>query len=202
MGSPGVGGSLSAASDVLLDNPTDDQVLKRDTGYWKNLADAGGAISTASDATVTSVQDNHLLQYDNATSKWVNTDPAVAVTDYAALARSGGREISSAANVVVNSRTIDLSIANVFSFTISPPSGALTFTDFTGAAGGRACSFSVYIIQDGTGGRTVNWPSSVKWPEGTVPTLSTAAGAIDLFVFESVTGGTTWFGTMAGKNFS
>lgn len=37
MASPGVGGSISAASDVLLDNPGNDQVLKRDGSYWKNL---------------------------------------------------------------------------------------------------------------------------------------------------------------------
>ena len=44
MATPGVGGSLSAASDVSLNNPSDGQVLKRDNGFWKNLADstAGG----------------------------------------------------------------------------------------------------------------------------------------------------------------
>ena len=42
MGSPGVGGLLSAASDVVLSNPQNNQVLKREDGYWKNLADAGG----------------------------------------------------------------------------------------------------------------------------------------------------------------
>ena len=42
MASPGVGGSLSAASDVNLNSPSNGQVLKRDSGYWKNLADEGG----------------------------------------------------------------------------------------------------------------------------------------------------------------
>ena len=41
MASPGVGGSLSAASDVNLNSPSNGQVLKRDSGYWKNLADEG-----------------------------------------------------------------------------------------------------------------------------------------------------------------
>lgn len=41
MASPGIGGSLSAASDVVLSSPQNNQVLKHDNGYWKNLADAG-----------------------------------------------------------------------------------------------------------------------------------------------------------------
>lgn len=31
------------------------------------------------------------------------------------------------------------------------------------------------LIQDATGGRTVTWPASVKWPGGTAPTLSGAS---------------------------
>jgi hypothetical protein len=38
----------------------------------------------------------------------------------------------------------------------------------------------ITIIQDGTGSRTVTWPSSFKWQGGTPPTLSTAPGAKDI----------------------
>lgn len=41
--------------------------------------------------------------------------------------------------------------------------------------------FYVLLIQDGTGSRTVTWWSNVKHPGGTAPTLSTDAGAIDIF---------------------
>lgn len=47
MGSSGVGGSLSAASDVSLNSPVDNQVLKRQGGYWKNLADSGASPTLA-----------------------------------------------------------------------------------------------------------------------------------------------------------
>lgn len=40
--------------------------------------------------------------------------------------------------------------------------------------------YLVALEQDGTGSRTVTWPSSVKWPAGTAPTLSTAAGKVDV----------------------
>jgi hypothetical protein len=38
------------------------------------------------------------------------------------------------------------------------------------------------LRQDGTGNRTMTWPAAFDWPGGTVPTLSTAANAVDLLV--------------------
>lgn len=40
--------------------------------------------------------------------------------------------------------------------------------------------YLIVLKQDATGSRTVTWPSSVKWPGGTAPTLSTAAGKVDI----------------------
>jgi hypothetical protein len=39
----------------------------------------------------------------------------------------------------------------------------------------------VWLVQDGTGGRTVTWPVTVVWEGGTTPVLSTAPAAIDRF---------------------
>ncbi len=41
-------------------------------------------------------------------------------------------------------------------------------------------SFTLMLIQDGTGSRTVTWPASVKWPGGSAPTLSSSGGSIDM----------------------
>jgi hypothetical protein len=71
-----------------------------------------------------------------------------------------------------------------------------TFTDPTGTTDGR---FSIRLVQDGTGGRTVTWPASVKWPEGTAPTISTAASAEDIITFEKR--GSSYYG-VASQNFS
>lgn len=38
---------------------------------------------------------------------------------------------------------------------------------------------SLFIIQDGTGGRTLSYSSVWKWPGGTAPTLTTTSAAID-----------------------
>lgn len=44
-------------------------------------------------------------------------------------------------------------------------------------------SFIIRLVQDATGSRTVTWWSGISWPSGTAPTLSTAAGAVDVFGF-------------------
>jgi hypothetical protein len=46
-------------------------------------------------------------------------------------------------------------------------------------------TYTLHVVQDGTGSRTLTWPSIVKWPGGTAPTLSTAAGKRDVFVFST-----------------
>lgn len=80
---------------------------------------------------------------------------------------------------------------NVTSITISNP-----------PASGRLGYISLQITQDGTGGRTVTWPSSFKWAGGVAPTVSTAASARDTFVGKTVDGGTTWDMVVYGQGFA
>jgi hypothetical protein len=56
-------------------------------------------------------------------------------------------------------------------------------------------SVTVVLRQDATGSRTVTW-NTAKWPGGVVPTLSTAAGAIDVFTFLCSNG--QWLGFTSG----
>jgi hypothetical protein len=76
-----------------------------------------------------------------------------------------------------------------------------TFT-FPSPTNGTPYNFALELTQDGTGGRTVTWPASVKWPSASVPSLSTAAGAVDLLAFTSHDGGTTWYGVLIGTGFA
>jgi hypothetical protein len=50
-------------------------------------------------------------------------------------------------------------------------------------------AFTVILKQDGTGSRTVTWWSGIKWPGGTVPTLTTTAGKYDVFAFVRIASG-------------
>ena len=51
--------------------------------------------------------------------------------------------------------------------------------DQTNAINAFGQAGSIFIVQDGTGSRTLAFNSAYKFPGGTAPTLSTAANAID-----------------------
>ena len=74
--------------------------------------------------------------------------------------------------------TIDWKLGNKFAFTFGAQNDTFTFT-----APSNPCNILLKLIQDGTGSRTATWPSTVKWPSGTAPTLSTGAAAIDIIGF-------------------
>jgi hypothetical protein len=54
--------------------------------------------------------------------------------------------------------------------------------------------YTLHVIQDGTGTRVPTWSTVFKWSSGQAPTLSTRAGARDVFRFES--DGTYLYGEM------
>lgn len=39
----------------------------------------------------------------------------------------------------------------------------------------------IHLIQDGTGSRTITWPSGISWPFNVTPTLTTTANRVDSF---------------------
>jgi hypothetical protein len=60
-------------------------------------------------------------------------------------------------------------------------------------------SFIMFLKQDATGSRTVTW-STVKWPSGTAPTITTAASRQDIYSFFS--DGTNWYGVTVSQNYT
>lgn len=63
----------------------------------------------------------------------------------------------------------------------------------------KAGYYSLKVIQDATGSRTITWNSVFKWPAGTAPTLTTTAAGVDVFSF--FCDGTNLYGSY-GLNFS
>ena len=93
--------------------------------------------------------------------------------------------------------TVNCETGNTFSHTLTENT---TFTFSNPPASGTAYSMSVEIIQDaGASGFTVTWPTSVDFPAATAPTLTATASAVDVFVFTTRDGGTTWYGFTAGQ---
>lgn len=60
-------------------------------------------------------------------------------------------------------------------------------------------SFLLMLKQDGTGSRTVTW-STVKWPGGTAPTITSTASKQDIFSFFA--DGTNWYGVTVAQNYT
>jgi hypothetical protein len=69
----------------------------------------------------------------------------------------------------------DASAANVFTVTLA---GNGTLANPAGLVAGF--TYMWVITQDGTGGWNLTYDTLFKFPGGTTPTLSTAAGAVDL----------------------
>lgn len=87
----------------------------------------------------------------------------------------------------VAASSITCNSGNYFTKTIS---GTTTFT-FDNVPSTRDYAFVLQLTNGGSA--TVNWPASVVWPAATAPTL-TAAG-VDLLIFSTSNGGTTWRGS-------
>jgi hypothetical protein len=112
-----------------------------------------------------------------------NTSGAIANTT---LDVYGGAAMN-VVTLATSSNTVNVALANYF---ISTPAGTSTWI-FTGAPVSRDSSFVLQLANGGS--YTITWPSSVKWPSNTAPTLST--NGVDVLIFSTVNTGTTWRGS-------
>ena len=129
----------------------------------------------------------------NATNAGCHYRVMSAAGDYTAFALSafGGEDLVSTINPAASSQALNLANGNVFDVTLN----TATTLSFSGATSGVSCTFTLFLRQDGTGGRTVTWPGSVTWL-GATPALTTTALALNVLVFQSLDGGTNWYGAL------
>lgn len=73
---------------------------------------------------------------------------------------------------------VDCALSNVFTTTLT--ANVVVAPTFSNLKDGQTINWR--LRQDGTGSRTMTWPTSFKWPGGTAPGLSTAANSVDLLV--------------------
>jgi len=161
---------------------------------------AGSAItSTAAElnildgVTATAAELNYLditTLGTTAASKAVTADANGVVTF-----DNGKIEESTAITSSSNAATINLRDGDNFTHTLSEN---VTYTFSNPAASGKVSAFSLKVIQDSSA-RTITWPSSVDWAAATAPTLTATSGGVDVFVFVTYDGGTTYYGFTAGQ---
>ena len=103
-------------------------------------------------------------------------------------------------SVTLSGTSVSINLRDSDNF-IHTLSGNTTYTFTNPAASGRVSSFTLKVTQDSSP-RTITWPASVDWPGGTAPTISTGSGNVDIFVFVTYDGGTTYYGFTAGQDMS
>ena len=144
------------------------------------------------------------IAYDNADSLSIGqaTDSTTAglTTEHLRITSDGVVEFKAgitedSVTLTGTSTTINLATATNF---VHDLTGATTYTFSNPATTGNATAFTLKIIQDATA-RTITWPASVDWAGGTAPTLTATSGGVDVFVFYTIDGGTTYYGFTAGQ---
>jgi len=63
-------------------------------------------------------------------------------------------------------------------------------------------TLTLIVRNDGTAGRVLTFPASVKWPNSVRPNEDTAANKTNVWTLTTYNGGTTWFGFLSGRGFS
>jgi len=164
------------------------------------LAIAGTAVtSTAAElnildgVTATAAELNYLdiaTLGTSAASKAVTSDANNVVTFSGGITEDSVTITSSSAAATLNMR---LGTSFLHDLTEN-----VTYTFSNPAASGNSSIFTLKIIQDSTA-RAITWPSSVDWPAATAPTLTATNNGVDMFVFQTIDGGTTWYGFVAGQ---
>jgi len=169
--------NIGASADLQLYHDGSHSVIKNSTGF---LALAGDSFvlenaARTENMIVASANGSVSLNYNNV-KKIETTTGGVKVT--------GGYTENI---VAVSGTAVDCSTGSYFTKTIT---GATTFT-FTNVPSGVAYAFTFEVTLNGS--NAITWPSSVKWPADTAPTITD--GKTQVFVFLTDDGGTRWRGS-------
>jgi len=157
------------------------------------LSNAG--VSTLGNATATTLSVSGFSTFSggvSVTSGGVNVSGVVTATSFSgsgtnltglaalATAQTFTAQQRGAITALTDGATItpDFSLANNFSVTLGGNRTLANPTNLTAGASGV-----IFISQDGTGSRTLSFGSYWDFPDGTAPTLTTTASAVDLLVY-------------------
>jgi hypothetical protein len=113
-----------------------------------------------------------------------------------------------ALDISSNVVTIDLSLAQSFTLTVDDDVDYFTITNIPSGS----TSFSIKILQDGTGDRAVGIDTfktsggtaiPVNWPGGgVVPIMTQTASRADIYSYKTFDGGSSFYGVVGGQNFA
>lgn len=154
------------------------------TAFVTTAVPTNSAIDARADTRVTAAVGSSVQAFDADTTKndVANTFTAAQTLNAGLTVDGPYKQVAEA----VSALAIDLSTGNYFTKTIS---GNSTFTFTNPPASGTVGSFVLELTHSSG---TVTWPSSVKFPADTAPTLT--AGKTHLFMFVTDNGGSRYRG--------
>jgi hypothetical protein len=185
--------------DGVTATATELNILDGVTATTAELNILDGVTSTATElnlldgVTATTAEINYL---DITTLGTTEASKAVTADANGVVTFDNGKiEESTAITSSSGAATINLRNGDNFTHTLSEN---VTYTFSNPAASGKVSAFTLKVTQDSTA-RTITWPSSVDWAAATAPTLTATSGGVDVFVFVTYDGGTTYYGFTAGQ---
>ena len=187
-------GIITARDDINI--VTDNKKLKIGAGSDLQLYHDGNSYITNTTANQLAVQSNDLKlrSYTDLENYLVGTHNGSVDIYFNGVKKfettTGGVKVSggySESITAVSGTEVDCSAASYFTKTIT---GATTFT-FANAPSGVAYAFTFEVTLNGS--NAITWPSSVKWPADTAPTITD--GKTQVFVFLTDDGGARWRGS-------
>ena len=188
-GSFGVKLKTNTGSAISLEQSTNILVACDGTELYKLEAPTSVSAFTINTLTATSIDTSvinaSLVSAANGTftsTVSANTiDTSIAIITDASItdATFAGQVVGTPVTLTdAASIALDLATGNNFTVTLA---GNRTLENPTNAVAGQ--TGQMYVIQDGTGSRTLAFGSNYKFPNGTAITISTSTSSVDLLVF-------------------
>jgi hypothetical protein len=181
----------------LVFNTTDNKMKVYNGAAWQDVAPVATSITVSQISDLTA--DAAELNRNDITTLGTSEASKVVTADAngVVIFDAGVVEDETAVTSTSNATTVNCRDGNVFTHVLTENT---TFTFSNPPASGRAFAFTLKLVQDASAsGYTVTWPASVDWPSATAPTLTATASAVDVFVFYTHDGGTTFYGFVAGQ---
>ena len=172
-----------------------------ETGFISDQANLALLIANTTSNTVTSVSLTANLGYTQANAAYTAANTKLANTANTFYAGYLNFPIGAGISIGVGTPITDIYLNGSAAAVINTLVDGATVTPIFGAnnnftltlGGNRAIanptgptpgqSGTIYIIQDGTGGRTLTWGNTWRFQGNTAPTLSTAANSVDMLVY-------------------
>ena len=123
--------------------------------------------------------------------------PTVNSTGILFSGEAAPKDIGTTINISSNTISLDLS---TFSYFLVNLNNNITTTNFNNPkAAPEVTNFVLQLSGDGTI-RSVTWPTSLRWPGSTAPTITIGPNKVDTYSIFSYDGGVSYYGFPAGYN--